>query len=56
MCCIAAFLGGAFAAQEEAIKMVVDGVRSEAFNPKTLFLIGTYKIGKERCFLEVRAA
>eukprot|EP00873_Tetraselmis_striata_P015488 jgi/Tetstr1/435752/TSEL_024647.t1 len=39
--------------QEEAVKMVVDGVRSESFNPNTLFLIGTYKIGKERCFLEV---
>jgi hypothetical protein len=42
--------------QEEAVKMVVDGVRSEAFNPNTLFLIGTYKIGKERCFLEASPA
>lgn len=32
---------------------MADAIRAESFNPRTLFLIGTYKIGKERLFLEV---
>ena len=35
------------------IRFAVDAVRAEAFNPKTLFLFGSYTIGKERLFLEV---
>ncbi|KAG0469528.1 hypothetical protein HPP92_016228 [Vanilla planifolia] len=42
-----------FPKQEEVIEFVIDAIRAEAFNPKTLFLIGTYTIGKEKLFLEV---
>ncbi|KAI0494571.1 hypothetical protein KFK09_024709 [Dendrobium nobile] len=42
-----------FPKQEEVIQFVIDAIQAEAFNPKTLFLIGTYTIGKERLFLEV---
>ncbi len=42
-----------FPPQEDTIKFVVDAIRSESFNPGVLILIGTYKIGKERLFLEV---
>lgn len=35
------------------IRFAVDAVRAEAFNPRTLFLFGSYTIGKERLFLEV---
>ncbi len=31
----------------------MDAVRAEAFNSRTLFLFGSYTIGKERLFLEV---
>ena len=40
-------------AQVEVIRFAVDAVRAEAFNPRTLFLFGSYTIGKERLFLEV---
>jgi DNA cross-link repair 1A protein len=30
-----------------------DAVKSENFNPRVLFLFGTYTIGKERLFMEV---
>ncbi|KAG0471037.1 hypothetical protein HPP92_015583 [Vanilla planifolia] len=42
-----------FPKQEEVIEFVIDAIRAEAFNPKTLFLIGTYTIGKEKLFMEV---
>lgn len=42
-----------FPKQEAVIQFVIDCIEAEAFNPKTLFLIGSYTIGKERLFLEV---
>ncbi|KAK2078104.1 hypothetical protein QBZ16_003972 [Prototheca wickerhamii] len=41
-----------FPSQEEVLSFVIDAVKAEAFNPKTLFLFGSYTIGKERVFLE----
>ncbi|GAB4823565.1 hypothetical protein N2152v2_010611 [Parachlorella kessleri] len=41
--------------QEPALQVLqfsIDAVKAEAFNPKTLFLFGSYTIGKERLFLE----
>lgn len=36
------------------LSFVLDAVRAEAFNEKrTLFLFGSYTIGKEKLFLEV---
>ncbi len=32
---------------------LLQAVKAESFNPRTLFLFGTYTIGKERLFLEV---
>ncbi|XP_057799391.1 uncharacterized protein LOC131015148 [Salvia miltiorrhiza] len=45
-----------FPKQEAIIQFVIDAIRAEAFNPKTLFLIGSYTIGKERVFVEVARA
>lgn len=45
-----------FPPQEEVLRFVVDAVRAEAFNPRTLFLFGTYTIGKEKVFLEAARA
>ncbi|XP_050220543.1 DNA cross-link repair protein pso2/snm1 [Mercurialis annua] len=42
-----------FPKQEAVIQFVVEAIQAESFNPKTLFLIGSYTIGKERLFLEV---
>ncbi|XP_062023399.1 DNA cross-link repair protein SNM1 [Rosa rugosa] len=42
-----------FPKQEAVIQFVVDAIQAETFNPKTLFLIGSYTIGKERLYLEV---
>ncbi|KAM7270844.1 hypothetical protein ACFE04_030058 [Oxalis oulophora] len=42
-----------FPRQEVVIEFVLDAIQAEAFNPNTLFLIGSYTIGKERLFLEV---
>ncbi|XVF88997.1 hypothetical protein PTKIN_Ptkin19aG0096400 [Pterospermum kingtungense] len=42
-----------FPKQEGVIQFVIEAIQAEAFNPKTLFLIGSYTIGKERLFLEV---
>ncbi|KAF3792314.1 DNA cross-link repair 1A protein [Nymphaea thermarum] len=42
-----------FPKQDAVIQFVIDAIQAEAFNPKTLFLIGTYTIGKEKLFLEV---
>lgn len=42
-----------FPKQETVIQFVLEAIQAEAFNPRTLFLIGTYTIGKERIFLEV---
>ena len=37
----------------QVLQFVLDAVKAEAFNPRTLFLFGTYTIGKERLFLEI---
>ncbi|BBM99861.1 DNA cross-link repair 1A protein [Marchantia polymorpha subsp. ruderalis] len=42
-----------FPKQEAVIQFVIEAIQAELFNPETLFLIGTYTIGKERVFLEV---
>lgn len=42
-----------FPPQEAVTEFVIDAIRAERFNPRTLFLIGSYTIGKERIFLEV---
>jgi DNA cross-link repair 1A protein len=42
-----------FPKQEAVIQFVIEAIQAEAFNPKTLFLIGSYTIGKERLFVEV---
>ncbi|KAL3500347.1 hypothetical protein ACH5RR_039440 [Cinchona calisaya] len=42
-----------FPKQEDVIQFVIEAIQAEAFNPSTLFLIGSYTIGKERLFLEV---
>ncbi|GJU88771.1 DNA cross-link repair protein SNM1, partial [Tanacetum coccineum] len=42
-----------FPKQEAVIQYVLEAIQAEAFNPKTLFLIGSYTIGKERLFMEV---
>lgn len=42
-----------FPKQEAVIQFVIEAIQAEAFNPKTLFLIGSYTIGKERLFLEI---
>uniref|UniRef100_A0A0A9FV38 Uncharacterized protein n=1 Tax=Arundo donax TaxID=35708 RepID=A0A0A9FV38_ARUDO len=34
-----------FPSQEIVIQFVMEAIQAEAFNPKTLFLIGSYKIG-----------
>lgn len=49
--------GNAFPPQAEAVRFVCDAVRAEASatgGARTLFLFGTYTIGKERVFLEAR--
>ncbi|GAB2250737.1 hypothetical protein Droror1_Dr00016987 [Drosera rotundifolia] len=42
-----------FPKQDAVIQFVIEAIQAESFNPKTLFLIGCYTIGKERVFLEV---
>ncbi|KAF3446131.1 hypothetical protein FNV43_RR11310 [Rhamnella rubrinervis] len=42
-----------FPKKEAVIQFVIDAIQAESFNPKTLFLIGSYTIGKEQLFLEV---
>ena len=42
----------AFPPQPEVLQFAIDAVKAEAFNPKTLFLFGSYTIGKERLYLE----
>ncbi|XP_020536648.1 uncharacterized protein LOC105638059 isoform X2 [Jatropha curcas] len=42
-----------FPKQEAVIQFVIEAIQAESFNPRTLFLIGSYTIGKERLFLEV---
>ncbi|KAK8509159.1 hypothetical protein V6N13_062213 [Hibiscus sabdariffa] len=42
-----------FPKQEAVMQFVIEAIQAETFNPKTLFLIGSYTIGKERLFLEV---
>ncbi|CAI9094532.1 OLC1v1030290C1 [Oldenlandia corymbosa var. corymbosa] len=42
-----------FPKQEAVIQFVIEAIQAEDFNPKTLFLIGSYTIGKERLFLEL---
>ena len=45
-----------FPPQSEVLAAVRDSVTAEAFNPKVLFLFGTYTIGKERVFFEAARA
>lgn len=45
-----------FPRQHVVTEYVIDAIAAEAFNPKTLCLIGTYSIGKERLFLEIARA
>ena len=40
-------------AAAQVLQFVLEAVRAEAFNPATLFLFGSYTVGKERLFLEV---
>lgn len=35
-----------FPKQEAVIQFVIEAIQAESFNPKTLFLIGSYTIGK----------
>lgn len=42
-----------FAVRSQVLQFVLEAVRAEVFNPATLFLFGSYTIGKERLFLEV---
>ena len=35
-----------FPKQEAVIQFVIEAIQAEAFNPKTLFLIGSYTIGR----------
>lgn len=42
--------------QEEAVQLAVDAVLAESFNPKTLILVGTYGIGKEKVLFEIARA
>lgn len=35
-----------FPKQDAVVQFVIDAIQAEAFNTKTLFLIGTYTIGK----------
>ncbi|CAA7400755.1 unnamed protein product [Spirodela intermedia] len=42
-----------FPRQDAVVQFIVEAIQAEAFNPKTLFLIGSYTIGKERIFLEI---
>ena len=41
-----------FPPQCEVLAAVRDAVKAESFNPRVLFLFGTYTIGKERVFFE----
>ncbi|KAF8069613.1 Dclre1a [Scenedesmus sp. PABB004] len=45
-----------FPPQAAVLDCVLQRVQAEAFNPRTLFLFGTYTIGKERLFMHVAAA
>lgn len=47
-----------FPKQEAVIQFVIDAIQAEAFNPRTLFLIGSYTIGrfKSSLFLDIYAA
>ncbi|GAX80857.1 hypothetical protein CEUSTIGMA_g8292.t1 [Chlamydomonas eustigma] len=42
-----------FPPQKEVLQFTLDAVQSENFNPRVLYLFGTYTIGKERLFMEV---
>ncbi|XP_021774860.1 DNA cross-link repair protein SNM1-like [Chenopodium quinoa] len=41
-----------FPKQEVVVQFIIEAIQAESFNSKTLFLIGSYTIGKERVFLE----
>ena len=45
-----------FPPQCEVLAAVRDAVKAESFNPRVLFLFGTYTIGKERVFFEAAKA
>ena len=41
-----------FPPQSEVLDFVVDAVKAETFNPNTLFMFGSYTIGKEKLYLQ----
>jgi len=41
-----------FPPQDEVLRFVADAVKAEAFNPRTLFMFGSYTVGKERLYLD----
>jgi len=45
-----------FPPQADVLRFVLEAVRAEAFNPRALYVFGSYTIGKERLFLEVARA
>ncbi|KIZ07917.1 DNA cross-link repair 1A protein [Monoraphidium neglectum] len=45
-----------FPPQQQVVDSVIRSVKAESFNPRTLFLFGSYTIGKERLFLSAAAA
>ncbi|KAI4379954.1 hypothetical protein MLD38_006190 [Melastoma candidum] len=45
-----------FPKQDEVTQFVIDAIQAESFNTSTLFLIGSYTVGKERLYLEVARA
>lgn len=40
-----------FPKQEDVIQFVIEAIQAEAFNPKTLFLIGSYTVGSALLYL-----
>lgn len=40
-----------FPPQGEALRFVIDAVKAESFNSRTLFMFGSYTIGKERVYI-----
>eukprot|EP00775_Hariotina_reticulata_P012752 gene12752-12881_t len=45
-----------FPSQQQVLDWCLQAVKAEAFNPRCLFLFGSYTIGKERLFMHVAVA